>query len=237
MTEAAKPGGNQQATAGETKTTESTTSTTTTTDQPKAGAGDSQAKPGDTKTETKTDETGTKPGDKAGAAEEKPKVPEKYELTIPDDSKPFVDDAILERFKQTAKTAQMTNEEAQAFLEDQITFVRSQAQAWETETKADPTYGGDKLPETQKLAQRFIDRIRPDGHPRRDSFLKFLARGGAGNNLDVVSALADAGRLMSEDSGPAGRTGGGGGARTNEDKAAILYDNPDSKAADAAGRS
>lgn len=195
-----------------------------------AGAGEGAKPPEGQKP---TDQGEQKPGDKAGAPAEKPKVPDKYVLKVPDDSKAFVDAAILTRFEAQAKASEMTNDEAQAFLEDQLTFLRSQATAWETETKADTTYGGEKLAETQRLAQRAIDRIRPDGHARRESFLTFLGRGGAGNNIEVVSFLADLGRMMSEDRGAIGASGkaGSGPAKTNEERARKLYDHADSQAA------
>lgn len=176
-------------------------------------------------------------GGKAGDSKETPKVPDKYQLAVPEDAKAFVDDTLLKRFEDTARTAGMTNDEAQAFLEDQLTFAKSQAAAWETETKADPDYGGDKLEETQRLAKKVIDRVRPDGHARRGSFLSFLGRGGAGNHIEVVAFLADLGRMMGEDQGAGHARGArGGSGTTTADKASRLYDHADSKAADQATR-
>jgi len=205
----------------------------TTTEQ-KTGDGEAGKTTPDPKTEAeKPKADGSKePGDKAGAQKEQPKAPEKYELQVPDAVKNYVDASYLAQVEKTARAGGLSNDEAQAFLEDSITHVTLQANTWADETKADKTYGGDKLAETQQLAKRAIERVFPTGHERRAAFDGFLARGGAGNNINVVAFLAEVGRLMGEDSPAHGRAGTATPGDAGQQKASKLYDHPDSKAAD-----
>lgn len=144
---------------------------------------------------------------KAGADDGQPKAPDKYELTIPDEAKTAIGDAVADiqaDVEADAKANGWTNEEAQGELEhrlsrahERLTGLRNK---WLEETKADTTYGGAKLEETQQLARRVVNAIRPEGHARRDAFLRLLNGSGIGNHLEVVSFLADLGKLMGEDS-------------------------------------
>lgn len=175
----------------------------------------------------KTEGTASKePGSKDGTATPEPKAPEKYELKVPDTSKAYVDKADLEYLEQVARANKWSNDDAQAALEEHVTTVKAQADRYAAETKADKTYGGDKFDETQRLARTVIDRIRPAGHERRDSFLAFLGRGGAGNHIEVISFLADLGKQMGEDAPAASRSTDSSGG----DAASKLYDHPTSKA-------
>jgi hypothetical protein len=217
------PAGSTSSTTPETKTgeTAATGGTTTETKAGEAPAGETAPKAGDTgkaATEGKAGEATT------------PKAPEKYALTVPDDMKAGVDDQLLGQLETVARGQDMSQDEAQAFLEDTLARIKVQSDAWANETKSDKTYGGDKLPETQRLAKLAIDKVRPVGHPMRDAFNNFLARGGSGNHIQVVSFLADLGRMMGEDAGPAGHKSSAG-AQTTADKAAVIYDHPDSVAA------
>lgn len=152
--------------------------------------------------------------DEAAAAS---KAPEKYALTLPEGGR--VDASDLKAIEETARKAGWSNEDAQAAVVEFDTLMSAQSERFLTETKADATYGGDKLEQTQQLARAVIDRIRPAGHPRRESFQRFMNRGGAGNHLEVVSFLADLGKLMAEDTSVGGSGGGGG----NRDAASVLY--------------
>lgn len=153
-----------------------------------------------------------------------PKVPDKYTLTVPDAVRPMVDPEELASFEQMARAGGLTNDEAQAALDEQLALVQAKSARFLEKTKADPVYGGDKLTETQKLSQRVIDKIRPAGHARRDAFLAVLNSGGYGNHIEVVSFLADLGRLMGEDSPGLGASAPGG----QTDAAAGLYNHPSS---------
>lgn len=185
-------------------------------------------KPGDTAAGKegegkKTDETGAgaagkETGGKAG--ETTPKAPAKYELTIPDGGR--LDESDLKYVEDAARKADLTNEEAQAWIIEQDNAVAEQAARFLSETKADKELGGDKLEATTKLARAGIDRLFPKGDVHRDGFLKLLNRGGMGNNIHVVRALARIGKLTAEDEATGGKGGGGG----ESDAASKLYDAP-----------
>ena len=170
-------------------------------------AGQGEQKPGEQKP--------SEPERKAG---EQPKAPEKYELKLPDGGR--LDASDLKTIEEIARTAGWSNEDAQTAITEHDALLAKQSDRFLAETKADRDYGGDKLVETQKLARTVIDRLRPDGHPRRESFLRFMNRGGAGNHLEVVSFLADLGKLMAEDGNVAGS---GGTSSGNRDAADVLY--------------
>lgn len=159
----------------------------------------------------------------AGAA----KAPAAYTLKVPDGG--LIDASDLPQLEKVARANDMTNEEAQAYLDEMGVTVKAQSDGYLAALKADPDYGGDKLAESQRLATAFVDRMRPVGHARRDSFLKFLNRGGALNHPEVVALLADAGKMMSEDGHVGGAAPRGGKVTT----ASKMYDHPTSVAADA----
>ena len=172
------------------------------------------------------DGTGTaapEPKGKDGTAPPEPKAPEKYELKMPDGGR--LNAADRDYMEQVARKSNWTNEQAQAALNEQDRLVLEQSTRFRATTEADPDYGGVKLQETQQLALKVINRIRPEGHARRASFLEFINRGGAGNHIEVVSFLADLGRLMAED----GAVGGKGAPSGQVDAASKLY--PDTKGA------
>jgi hypothetical protein len=145
---------------------------------------------------------------KDGTPPAQPKAPEKYALTVPDDAKEFLSSDDLAFLETTARANDWTNEEAQAELDGHLqratARLEQQSQAWEAQTKADPDYGGAQLDATKAKARAVVNQIRPEGHPRREAFLRFLNRGGAGNHIEVVSFLADLGTLMAEDTGGTG---------------------------------
>lgn len=157
--------------------------------QPTAGAGEGKETPG-----------------KAG---EQPKAPEKYTLTVPDNGAAYVDDAVQAQIEKLARSAGWTNDEAQAALNEHVDTMRSLSATYLADTTADKQYGGDKLEETKKLARLAIGKIRPEGHPYRDPFLKFLNRFAGENNINVVAFLADVGRLFAEDAPGIGKQPGG----------------------------
>jgi hypothetical protein len=165
-------------------------------------------------TDGKTEE---QPGDTGSKAESK--VPEQYSFTVPDEGKVYVDERTTAHIEKIARQAGWSNEEAQAALEEHIGTMRSLSDEFLAQTKADTEYGGERLGETQRLALKAIDRVRPTGHARRDSFLTFLHRFGGTNHIEVVSFLADLGKLMAEDA-PGRGTSDGGTKRTAEQ---VLY--------------
>jgi len=170
-----------------------------------------------------TGAAGEKTAGKDGAADAS-KAPLEYTLSLPDDINGLIDDTDIALIRDTATKSKWSQEDASAAVGELVAMVQAQSSRFLAETTADPTYGGQKLAESQKLAQAVIQKIRPPGHPRYDSFQKFLARGGAGNHIEVVSFLADLGRLMAEDTPPQGRASGAGA----KDAATLLYTHPSS---------
>lgn len=171
--------------------------------------------------------TGAEPKSKDAPATPAAKAPEKYDLKVPDAATALLEDADLKMFEKVARDNDMSQEDAQAFLEEQVATLTAQSERFLAETKADKTYGGDKLTETTQLAQSIVDKVRPVGHARRDSFLRFMGRGGAGNHIEVLSFLADLGRAMGEDVPGHTRSSAVGSGKS---AAELLYDNPSSKA-------
>jgi hypothetical protein len=156
-------------------------------------AEDKPAAPDDAQKVTDTPEDGGK-GKKA---------PDAYTLKVSDEAKEYIADDDRLFLEEVGKANDWTNEEAQAELDAHVERTKAklakQADEWAKATKADPVYGGEQFKETQRLARKALDTLRPEGHPRRDSFMRFLDRGGAGNHIEVVSMLADLGKILSED--------------------------------------
>jgi hypothetical protein len=189
-----------------------------TTETPAAAGTTPEGAAGDKGTEGAADGKGKKAD--TAAAETPAGPPDKYELTVPEGGR--LDDADLKRFESMAREQGLTNDEAQAALDLEDAYLAQRTETLLSETKADKDYGGDKLAESQRLARAVIDRVRPAGHARRESFIRFLNKGGDGNHIEVVSFLADLGRMMGEDSRAAGGAGGGGSKKTAEE---IMYPN------------
>lgn len=147
--------------------------------------------------------------------------PEKYALAIPDEAKTYIDDADVKRLETIARETGWTNEEAQAAVDEHVRMVAEAAAGFLAETKADPTYGGEHLAETQRLAKLVIDNVRPEGHARRESFTRFINKVGASNHIDVVSFLADIGKRMDEDRPGQTSSSALRGVKTAE---SVLYD-------------
>lgn len=169
-------------------------------------------------TGTVVTETQPTTGGKADASTTTSKAPENYALTIPAGG--YVDADVVTQVETLARKNNLSNEDAQAILNEHAATVEAQASAWRAVTEADTDYGGTKLAETQKQARAAIDLIRPAGHPRRNAFLAFMNRGGAGNHIEVVSFLADLGKRGAEDA--PGRTAGDGTA-TPKTAEEIMY--------------
>lgn len=182
------------------------------------GAKESE-KPGETQ------KPGEKPGEQGKGKEgetgkgETKKAPEKYELKIPKDSTLDADDVAT--IETLARENDWDNATAQAILENHHdTLVAQSAKFLET-TTADKEYGGDKLPATQARAKAVIDLVRPASHPRAKAFRALLDKSGYGNHIEVISFLADLGKMTEEDGAIAGAGGGGKKEKTAEE---VLYD-------------
>lgn len=156
----------------------------------------------------------------ADAALAASKPPEKYAITVPKEAASYLDAADLTKFEARARKGGLTNEQAQAAIAEHALELKATSDAYRAITDADPIYGGDNLPETQRLGNLALDRIAPLGSALGDELRRDLAKSGWANKLSVVAALVNAGKLMDED-----RPGGpviGGGSGSN-DPALKLY--------------
>jgi hypothetical protein len=162
-----------------------TTAAETTTTKPADGTAAADA--------TKDKPADTKPAD-ANAA---PTAPEKYTLTVPDGGRLDADD--VKAIEAIAREQGWTNDQAQAALDSHADALAAQSERFLADVTADPTYGGEHLAETQQLARRALDKLRPAGTPRGDALRRLLDKSGYGNHIEVVSLLADLGKQMAED--------------------------------------
>lgn len=149
-----------------------------------------------------------------------PAAPEKYDLKVPQGAESYLDAQDLKAFESVVRAKGLTNEQAQAAIDEHADALAAQSAAFRSQTEQDPTYGGEKLAETQKLASAALDKIRPAGTPRGDALRRVLAKTGYGNHLEVVALLADLGKMMAEDKPGSGGSGGGAPAK---DAATVLY--------------
>ncbi len=172
---------------------------------------------------------------KEGTGDGKPKAPATYTWNIPDEAKPFVHPKLLERVEAVARANDWSDVEANAEIADAIALdqqIRTDRIAtFEAETKADADFGGDKLTETQRLANLAIDKVFPQGHRLREGFMSDLKATGYGSKLSVVAFLATIGRMVAEDQPPGSASGERQGARAEgEIDADKFYTHPTSKA-------
>ncbi len=153
-----------------------------------------ESKPEPAKAETKTETLVT--------AEQKPVVPEKYELKLPENS-PLKADAI-ERISTLAKEKGLSNEQAQglldaesgtvlSYVEAQKSQVKTITEGWVNELKSDKELGGEHFNQSVEMAKRVVDRFGTD------AFKKALNETGLGNHPELVRAFARIGKSMAED--------------------------------------
>ena len=161
---------------------------------------------------------GKEPASKDGTAPAAPKAPEKYNLTLPENT-PF-DDADLDVFASEAKQLGLDNEKAQAMVDARVKFVQDNAARYLDELKADPEIGGAKLDGTIKLALRGREVLFPAGTPEAELVNGWFERTGLGNHKALVRAFARLGRMVAEDKIDGAGKGGGRAEKTAAD---VLY--------------
>lgn len=195
--------------------------------QPNGDEGKTGEKPPASK--TGTEGTGAE-GKPKGTSEEQPPAgaPEKYTLQIPDAAKDRIPSQALEAFEASARTRNLTNEQAQAELGAVLAtdaLVRDALRTqWKTQVEQDAELGGERLAETQRLGNLAIDKLFPEGDEHRDATLAFLKEG-AGDHPVAVRLLHRIGRLMAEDAPVSGRAKSGTGSIAD-----AMYDHPTSQA-------
>lgn len=175
-----------------------------------AGAGDT-GKAGGTGGSTSGDAAAGTAGSKA---------PDKYELKLSQGSR--LEESDVKDIERAGKEAGWTNEQAQAVLAEYEGHANAKVNGWLEASKADKQIGGDNFQQTETLANAAITKLRPEGHARRDGFMRLIGASGYGKHPEVLAFLADIGKLFAEDS-PAGGGAGTGGAKAPVSPARKLY--------------
>lgn len=143
----------------------------------------------------------TKPEAKP-AKDEKPVVPEKYDLKLPKDS--ALSDSHLEKLSSYAKEKGLSNEQAQSLLERESQAVSDYAasqqaklqevsNSWVEQAKNDKELGGEGFKQNAEFAKRVVTRFGTD------EFKKELNKTGLGNHPELLRVFSRIGKAMSED--------------------------------------
>lgn len=159
-----------------------------------------------------------------GDESEESGVPEKYELSLPENS--LLNDESLSKLSETAKELGLSNEQAQKLVESQNDAVsnyqqqaeqnwKQQIDSWSDAVKNDKEMGGDNFDQTITHAQAAIEKFAPP------EFKDALNESGYGNHPELVRTFARIGKWIGEDN-PVGAQSSNGGERRVADK---LYGN------------
>ncbi len=140
-------------------------------------------------------------------------VPEKYDLKIPDGSP--LGQAQLDKISQLAKEKGLSNEEAQALVDDkhavvedykrqQDESVQSVKDGWITSVKNDKEIGGENFNRSVELSKRVVEKFGSE------KLVQELESTGLGNHPELVRAFSRIGKAMDADKWiPAGNPGAG----------------------------
>lgn len=134
--------------------------------------------------------------------EEENKVPEKYELKVPEGSQLNKDD--IEEIESYAKDQGFSNEQAQKlvdrdfknrarFVESQQAQLQETTQQWGEQVKTDKEIGGEKFNESVSLAKQVLKRFGSD------ELRTQLDKTGFGNHPELVRVFSRIGRSMDSD--------------------------------------
>lgn len=143
-----------------------------------------------------------KAGEPPAKEPNKPTVPEKYDLKMPENS--LLDPSTIEKISTYAKEKGLSNEAAQELLERENQAVASYHEAqmenvkkiqgnWLKECEADKEIGGAEFKKNAELAKRVVDRFASE------EFKKALNESGFGNHPELVRTFMRIGREMGED--------------------------------------
>lgn len=159
----------------------------------------------------------TESGD-AEEAKPAPKAPDEYEIKSPIEGAEL-DQDLLRVFLSHARQRDMTNEEAQSFIDDivpalqarQESIVEGVREQWKTELDGDAKIGGKKLPETLRTANRFID-----AYEGADEVRTLLDQTGFGGHPTFVRFFAWAGAKVTPETKVVRGVSGGGDPRSRD---------------------
>lgn len=186
------------ATTTTTETTAAPAAATTTTQDPAATQVADPAKPAATTEPAKEPAKPTEP-----VKPSTPAAPEKYELKTEDGS--LLQSADLERIEAYAKARGLTQEQAQAVVDNEGIALKTFADGqkaqhaeridkWIADTKADKELGGDNFVKNVEMAHRALN------HFGSDTLKAELDKSGFGNHPEIVRVFAKIGQAMSDDS-------------------------------------
>lgn len=186
-----------------TNTADGQTTADTATDTSTASTEGQQTQAQDADTTTTEGEKTTE-GDE-GKAEEKQGAPEQYEFKAPEGE--AFDNAVIEAYSEVAKELNLSNDEAQKLLDKvapviqarQLERIEAVKTEWETASKSDKEFGGDKLNDSLGTAKKALDAF---GTPELKALLN---ESGLGNNPEVIRFMVRAGKAISEDKFVGGR--------------------------------
>jgi hypothetical protein len=213
-TPAAAASGTPAAAAGTPAAVAGAAATPSPTGQAGAGAGTA------TGTEGKTPEQIAADAAAAAAAAAAPQgAPATYALTVPEGGR--LDQADLDAFIQTARENGLTNEAAQAVLNEEAARLDAQAKAFRQLTEAHAEIGGANLEQAQAHANKALDHFVPASSPEGAQLRSFLTKTGYGNHPAIVVMLSRIGKAMSEDTPLA--QGVGARAATRKSTADVLF--------------
>lgn len=134
--------------------------------------------------------------------EQKPVVPAKYELKLPEGSP--MDPARLEKIAAYAKERGFSQEQAQELLtrehdavaqyvEGQNKGLKAKQETWTKTAAEDPEIGGEAFVQNAELAKRVLNRFGSE------SLIKALDDSQLGNHPELVRTFVRIGKLMSND--------------------------------------
>ena len=158
--------------------------------------------------------------------EQKPAIPEKYEIVTPE-GYDQIDTGLVEQFTPIAKECGLTNEQAQKLanlygkqlmqtneLQEQAFF--EQRKAWVNELKSDPEFGAGNDDTFKSSVGKAQLALKQFGSPELSQYLE---QSGLGDNVYLVKAFAKIGAALGED----GFVDGNGGGNSKR-AADILFD-------------
>lgn len=125
-------------------------------------------------------------------------MPEKYELALPANTT-FLDQTDVDAIAAMAKTRQLTNDEAQAALNDLAESLGAQHTKFRTELEAHPEVGGANVEAAQQHALRALDKFLPATTPDGAAIRTAMNKSGYGNYAPFVVLLSRIGKAMGED--------------------------------------
>jgi hypothetical protein len=149
-----------------------------------------------------------------------PAAPIVLALKVPVGADTVLDEHDLAEFTALATREGWTQDEAQAFVGEQVQAAQERHARLLTETKAHPEVGGEALAGSQQRARAVLDRFSPANTPDGEALRRGLTKTGAANWAPLVAMLSRIGKAMGEDTPGSGL---GSAAKVERTQADVLY--------------